>query len=108
MKRTNSEIAIIMRAGSIVTSTSVPTGAVKLGYRDVLAAIEDLDERREKYEEMVAAAYAQGKATNTASMFEIDDVIDPADTRRWIVSGLKAQPPKPVRTEKKRPWIDTW
>ena len=83
-------------------------GAVKLGYRDVLAAIEDLDERREKYEEMVAAAYAQGKATNTASMFEIDDVIDPADTRRWIVSGLKAQPPKPVRTEKKRPWIDTW
>ncbi|MEC8201646.1 MAG: carboxyl transferase domain-containing protein, partial [Pseudomonadota bacterium] len=83
-------------------------GAVKLGYRDVLAAIEDVDERREKYEEMVAAMYEQGKATNTASMFELDDVIDPADTRRWIVSGLKAQPPKPVRTEKKRPWIDTW
>ncbi len=83
-------------------------GAVKLGYRDVLAAIEDVDERREKYEEMVAAAYAQGKATNTASMFEIDDVIDPADTRRWIVGGLKAQPPIPVRSEKKRPWIDTW
>ena len=83
-------------------------GAVKLGYRDVLAAIEDVDERREKYEAMVAAAYAQGKATNTASMFELDDVIDPADTRRWIVGGLKAQPPKPVRTEKKRPWVDTW
>ena len=83
-------------------------GAVKLGYRDVLAAIEDVDERREKYEKMVAAMYEQGKATNTASMFELDDVIDPADTRRWIVSGLKAQPPKPVRTEKKRPWIDTW
>lgn len=83
-------------------------GAVKLGYRDVLAAIEDVDERREKYEEMVAAAYAQGKATNTASMFELDDVIDPADTRRWIVSGLKAMPPKPIRTEKKRPWVDTW
>lgn len=83
-------------------------GAVKLGYRDVLAAIEDVDERREKYEEMVAAAYAQGKATNTASMFELDDVIDPTDTRRWIVGGLKAQPPKPIRTEKKRPWVDTW
>ena len=83
-------------------------GAVKLGYRDVLAAIEDVDERREKYEEMVAKMYEQGKATNTASMFELDDVIDPADTRRWIVSGLKAQPPKPVRSEKKRPWIDTW
>ena len=83
-------------------------GAVKLGYRDVLAAIEDVDERREKYEEMVAKMYEQGKATNAASMFELDDVIDPADTRRWIVSGLKAQPPKPLRTEKKRPWIDTW
>ena len=83
-------------------------GAVKLGYRDVLAAIEDVDERREKYEEMVAKMYEQGKATNTASMFELDDVIDPADTRRWIVGGLKAQPPKPVRTEKKRPWVDTW
>ncbi|MGB0553170.1 MAG: carboxyl transferase domain-containing protein [Alphaproteobacteria bacterium] len=83
-------------------------GAVKLGYRDVLAAIEDIDERREKYEEMVAKMYEQGKATNTASMFELDDVIDPADTRRWIVGGLKAQPPKPVRTEKKRPWVDTW
>ena len=83
-------------------------GAVKLGYRDVLAAIEDVDERREAYERMVAEAYAKGKAVNTASLFEIDDVIDPADTRRWIMGGLLAQPPKPVRTEKKRGWVDTW
>ncbi len=83
-------------------------GAVKLGYRDVLAAIEDVDERRAAYERMVAEAYARGKAVNTASLFEIDDVIDPADTRRWILGGLEAQPPKPVRTEKKRAWVDTW
>jgi acetyl/propionyl-CoA carboxylase alpha subunit/acetyl-CoA carboxylase carboxyltransferase component len=83
-------------------------GAVKLGFRDVLAAIEDVDERRETYERMVAEAYARGKAVNTASLFEIDDVIDPADTRRWIMGGLMAMPPKPVRTEKKRPWVDTW
>ena len=83
-------------------------GAVKLGFRDVLAAIEDVDERREAYERMVAEAYARGKAVNTASLFEIDDVIDPADTRRWIMGGLMAMPPKPVRTEKKRPWVDTW
>ena len=83
-------------------------GAVKLGFRDVLAAIEDVDERRETYERMVAEAYARGKAVNTASLFEIDDVIDPADTRRWIVGGLMAMPPKPIRTEKKRPWVDTW
>jgi acetyl/propionyl-CoA carboxylase alpha subunit/acetyl-CoA carboxylase carboxyltransferase component len=83
-------------------------GAVKLGFRDVLAAIEDVDERRETYERMVAEAYARGKAVNTASLFEIDDVIDPADTRRWIMGGILAMPPKPVRSEKKRPWIDTW
>jgi acetyl-CoA carboxylase carboxyltransferase component len=57
---------------------------------------------------MVAEAYARGKATNTASLFETDDVIDPADTRRWIMGGLMAMPPKPVRTEKKRGWVDTW
>lgn len=83
-------------------------GAVKLGFRDVLEAIEDVDERRETYERMVAEAYARGKAVNTASLFEIDDVIDPADTRRWIMGGLMAMPSKPVRTEKKRPWVDTW
>ncbi|MDG2284885.1 MAG: carboxyl transferase domain-containing protein, partial [Alphaproteobacteria bacterium] len=83
-------------------------GAVKLGFRDVLAAIEDVEERRETYERMVAEAYARGKAVNTASLFEIDDVIDPAETRRWIMGGLMAMPPQPVRTEKKRPWVDTW
>ncbi len=83
-------------------------GAVKLGYRDQLAAIKDLDERRRAYEQMVADAYDRGKALNTASLFEIDDVIDPADTRRWIVGGLQAMPPALPRDSKKRPWIDTW
>ena len=83
-------------------------GAVKLGRRDELAAIEDAEERMAKYEEMVAAMYAQGKAINTASLFELDNVIDPADTRDWIMAGLRAVPPAPLREGKKRPWIDTW
>ena len=83
-------------------------GAVKLGYRNELAAIEDPAERMARYEEMVAAMYEQGKALNTATLFEIDDVIDPADTRRWIVEGLRACPPPATRTGKKRPCIDTW
>ncbi len=83
-------------------------GAVKLGFRDVLAAIADVDERRAAYERMVAEAYERGKALNTASLFEIDDTIDPADTRRWLAAGLDATPPRAPRTEKKRPWIDTW
>ena len=83
-------------------------GAVKLGYRKELAAIDDPAERMSRYEEMVAAMYEQGKALNTATVFEIDDVIDPADTRRWIVEGLRACPPPEPRTAKKRPCIDTW
>ena len=83
-------------------------GAVKLGYRNELAAIADPEERMARYEEMVVAMYEQGKALNAATVFEIDDVIDPADTRRWIVEGLRACPPPEPRTGKKRPCIDTW
>ncbi|MEO0981701.1 MAG: carboxyl transferase domain-containing protein [Pseudomonadota bacterium] len=83
-------------------------GAVKLGYRKELQAIEDPEERRKTYEEMVARMYERGKAVNMASHFELDDVIDPAETRDWIMAGLKALPPKPVRTGKKRPNVDTW
>jgi acetyl-CoA carboxylase carboxyltransferase component len=57
---------------------------------------------------MVARMYEHGKALNTASHFEIDDVIDPADTRKWIVTVLKSSPPAAPRVTKKRPNIDTW
>jgi acetyl/propionyl-CoA carboxylase alpha subunit len=83
-------------------------GSVKLGYRNELAAIADPEERRAKYEQMVARAYERGKALSMATIFEVDDVIDPADTRRLIVRGLKAVPPPPPRDGKKRPCIDTW
>ena len=83
-------------------------GAIKLGFRDELMAIEDPDERVARYEELVAGMYAQGKAINAACLFELDNVIDPADTRNWIMSGLRAAPPVPKREGKKRPWIDTW
>ena len=83
-------------------------GAVKLGYRDDLAAIEDPRERLEKYESMVAAGYERAKAANSAVYFGIDDVIDPADSRSWIARGLSSLPPTPQRTGKKRPYIDTW
>ena len=83
-------------------------GAVKLAYRKELAAIEDPAERARRFDEMVAESYEKGKALSTASYFEIDDVIDPADTRRMIVSALKAAPPPEPRTGKKHAWIDTW
>ena len=83
-------------------------GSVKLGYRNELAAIEDPVERRATFDRMVERAYAAGKALVRASGTALDDVIDPADTRRWIVAALRSLPPAPVRTEKKLRWIDTW
>jgi len=83
-------------------------GAVKLGYRNELAAEQDPVKRKELFDQMVARMYAHGKAVNTASHFEIDDVIDPLESRRWIMASLKSAPPPAPRTGKKRPCIDTW
>jgi acetyl-CoA carboxylase carboxyltransferase component len=83
-------------------------GAVKLGYRKELEAVEDPQQRRRLFQEMVDRMYAHGKAINMASHFEIDAVIDPVDTRRWILAGLDAAPPPASRRGKKRPNVDTW
>jgi acetyl-CoA carboxylase carboxyltransferase component len=83
-------------------------GSVKLGYRNELAAIADPAARRAAFEEMVARAYEHGKALNMASVFEIDDVIDPAESRARIVGALRAMPAAGPRREKKRPCVDPW
>ncbi len=83
-------------------------GAVKLGFRKELQAIEDPEERAETYEKMVADSYERGKAVNMASHFELDDVIDPADSRKWISRALRSVPPPVPRKGKKRPNVDTW
>jgi acetyl-CoA carboxylase carboxyltransferase component len=83
-------------------------GAVKLGYRKELQAIEDPAERIATYDKMVANMYERGKAVNMASHFELDDVIDPAESRTWIASALSAVPLKPLRDGRKRPNVDTW
>ena len=83
-------------------------GSVKLGYRNELAAIADPAARKAKFDEMVAAAYARGKALSQATAPALDDVIDPADTRKWIARGLKSLPPIPPRAEKKLRWVDSW
>ncbi|MDH3302735.1 MAG: carbamoyl-phosphate synthase large subunit [Acidimicrobiia bacterium] len=60
-------------------------GFVKLGYRNELAAIDDPAERMAEFEARVAKLYEAGKGVSLADHFEIDDVIDPLDTRRWIM-----------------------
>jgi acetyl-CoA carboxylase carboxyltransferase component len=63
-------------------------GAVRLGYRAELDAIADPQARQARFDELVAEYYTRGKALSTAQAFEIDDVIDPADTRRILVGAL--------------------
>jgi len=83
-------------------------GAAKLAYRRELEAIADPAAREAAFKEYVAAMYQQGKAMNAATFMELDDVIDPAETRRWIVHGLRSTKVAPARSGKKRPFIDAW
>ncbi|MCY4656261.1 MAG: carbamoyl-phosphate synthase large subunit, partial [Gammaproteobacteria bacterium] len=83
-------------------------GQVKLGQRARLEAIEDLKERQAAYERMVENAYNRGKGLNAGHVFEVDDVIDPADTRRWIIAGMKANEPVDEGPQVRVPLIDTW
>jgi acetyl-CoA carboxylase carboxyltransferase component len=84
-------------------------GAVRLGMRRELDAIEDPEERERVFQATVAAAYEHGEGLNMAAHGEIDDVIDPADSRRWIATLFD---PPPVdwrkRSGKRRPNIDAW
>ena len=82
-------------------------GAVRLGYRKEMEAIADPISRDKFFKEMVAKFYETGKAINIASVLEIDQVIDPVETRDWIVKGLRSAPP-PHRAGRKRPCVDTW
>ena len=82
-------------------------GAVRLGYRKELEAQPTPEAREELFKKMVEQSYARGKAINMAAYLEIDDVIDPSDTRRWIMRGLRSLPPQ-ERSGKRRTFVDTW
>ena len=83
-------------------------GAVKLGYRKDLEAINDPEEREQAYQNLVEKMYEAGKGLSMADHFEIDDVIDPQDSRQWVIAALRAAGPGEERASKKRPMIDTW
>jgi acetyl-CoA carboxylase carboxyltransferase component len=84
-------------------------GAVRLGMRAELAAIENEAEREARVQELAAGLRHHFRALNVATYFEIDDVIDPADTRSRIALTLAAAPPVSWRESERRvPWLDTW
>jgi acetyl-CoA carboxylase carboxyltransferase component len=79
-------------------------GALKLAMRKELAAIDSPEERERSFQRAVDDAYERGKAINVATYLEFDGVIDPAETRAWILRGLKSVPALGPR----RPFIDAW
>jgi acetyl-CoA carboxylase carboxyltransferase component len=84
-------------------------GAVRLGMRRELEAIEDEEQRQEAFEQMVALAYERGRGLNMAAYGEIDDVIDPADSRRWIATLFDEGAGEWWRLPgKRRPNVDAW
>ena len=83
-------------------------GAVKLGYKKELEEISDPKEREEAYQKLVDRMYQVGKGLSMADHFEIDDVIDPQDSRHWIATALRASRKVLRQSNKKRPMIDTW
>jgi acetyl-CoA carboxylase carboxyltransferase component len=84
-------------------------GAVRLGMRRELEAIADPDERERAFEATVAAAYERGEGINMAAYGEIDDVIDPVDSRRWIATLLDGTSGEWwTREGKRRPNVDAW
>ncbi len=83
-------------------------GAVRLGFRDRLAAIADPAERDAEYQRLVDELYGKGKALSAASLFEIDEVIDPAESRAWIAGAIDTPNSQARREGKKHAWIDAW
>jgi acetyl-CoA carboxylase carboxyltransferase component len=78
-------------------------GAVKLGFRKELEAETDEEKRQALYEQYVKALYDRGKAQSAASFLEFDEVIDPKDTRDWIVQGIESHSIKASHR-----MIDSW
>ena len=82
--------------------TDIPCAAVPSGSQERPVCSPDAG----RFGFMIISTYERGSAINMAAYGEIDDVIDPADSRRWIRMLLKDQPPP--RTAKRRPHIDAW
>lgn len=109
---------IAMTAGSMedpMFTVSWPTGefggmglegAVNLAYRNEMNAEPDPVKKKAIYDTQLAKLYAAGKAVEHATFLRIDAVIDPADTRRWLLAGLRACPAR--RDSGPRRYVDAW
>jgi acetyl-CoA carboxylase carboxyltransferase component len=79
-------------------------GAVRLGFRKELEALPEGAQREALFQKLLAQQYAHGEAMHMAATLEVDAVIDPAETRAWLVRGLAGAR---LRDEPAR-FVDTW
>jgi acetyl-CoA carboxylase carboxyltransferase component len=112
--------AMAMGAGSLrqpFSTVAWPTGefggmglegAASIVWRNELDAAPDEAARQAIFEKRVGDLYEKGKALSVARYLEIDAVIDPADTRSWLVTGLQSASTGRARSPKRRPFVDTW
>ena len=112
--------AMAMTGGSFLTPSYIaswPTGevggmglegAVTLGFRKELEAVEDEDERNALFNELVAKMYEIGKATEAGAYLEIDAVIDPADTRDVVIKAINSATHGNIKNRQRRNFVDTW
>lgn len=63
-------------------------GAVKLGFKKELAAVQEPTARKALIEKLLAEQYKKGQAQEVASVLEIDAVIAPEDTRKTLILAL--------------------
>ena len=82
-------------------------GAVKLGFKKELDAQTEPVKKQALYEKLVKKAYDRGKATVAASFLEFDEVIDPKDSRKWIVTALESMP-KNTNIDNLNRMVDSW
>lgn len=82
-------------------------GAVKLGFRKELEAVSDPAEKQTLYEKLVKESYQRGKALSAAAALEFDEVIDPKDSRKWIVNALESIAKETYKHKGNR-FVDSW
>ncbi len=112
--------ALAMTAGSFhapIMCVSWPTGefggmglegGVRLSYRRELEAIKDEKDKKDKFDALVAQEYEKGKALSVATYMEFDNVIDPMETRKWVISGLRSATGWEKNNQPTQGMIDTW
>jgi acetyl-CoA carboxylase carboxyltransferase component len=79
-------------------------GAVKAGFKKELESQIDPAAKEALFNQLLAQFYDRGKAVNMASYLEIDAVIDPVETRKWILKGIMSARNK--STQNNLPFID--